>query len=207
MRPRIRQFHKQAEPQSCTALAIRCALHEFGVSTFSGTDGGELPLWNELKRGSKKGEEEILPHAAIQYLQERGLAVTMVEDMVRTRPLAQMAPKDYGDYLVGLKMIGVVPEDRAIDLDADFDKDARVFMIVGFIDMGLGKLATHTILCRKEGAHYWALNPDGGTDKAYDRSDLISFLAVADPTIDPKPEFASKSFYIYTGLSYVARKK
>lgn len=207
MRPRIKHFHPQAEPQSCTALAIRCALHEFGLSTYAGVAGGELPLWNELKRGTKQGEQEILPHAAIEYMAQRGLTVEMIEDKVRTRPLAHLAAKDYSDYLVGLKAINVTPVDRGIDLKADFDDDARVFMIVGFIDAKLGKLATHTILCRREGNSYWALNPDGGTDKSYDASEMIRFMAVTDPIIKPKPEFASKDIYLYTGLSYRAWKK
>ncbi len=201
MARRITSFRKQAAPQSCTALAIKCTLHEFGLGTYSGVAGGELTLWNELKRGSTAGEEEILPHAAIACLRSRGCTVELIQDPARVKPLKLHAPKDYSDYKSGLASKGIVPRKRPLDLDADFADDARVFMIVGFISLALRKLATHTILCRREGAEYWALNPDGATDKAYTRIEMESFLAHANPLLTG-PEFASKDIYVYTGIAF-----
>ena len=208
MAKRITRFNQQHHPQSCTALAIKIALHEFGIATYSGLAGGEISLWQELKRGATSGEEEILPHSAIMNLRARGCTVELIEDKVRTAPLSLHAPTDYGQYSTGLSTNGIVAQNRALDPAGDFLNDARVFMIVGFLGratpFGPPKLLTHTVLCRLDGGMYWALNPDGGTDKAYTLSEFQTFLANTSPMLPVKPEFASKTSYTYTGISYRA---
>jgi hypothetical protein len=208
MATRIKSFRPQSRPQSCTALAIKVALHEFGISTYSGTDGGEISLWQQLKRSSTSGEEEILPHAAVKYLQSRGCTVEVIEDPAHTVPLSGRARADYIQYTTGLTSHGIVPQTRPLDLTKDFLDDARVFIIVGFIGAptrgGPPKLLTHTVLCRKEEGMYWTLNPDGGTDKAYSLSEVQAFLANTNLISPVKPEFASKKIYIYTGITYRA---
>ena len=208
MATRIKTFRPQSRPQSCTALAIKVALHEFGISTYSGLDGGEISLWQQLKRSSTTGEEEILPHAAVTYLQSRGCTVQVIEDPAHTVPLSGRARADYIQYTTGLTSHGIVPQYRPLDLTKDFLNDARVFIIVGFIGAptrgGPPKLLTHTVLCRNEGGMYWILNPDGGTDKAYSLSEIQAFLANTNLISPVKPEFASKKTYIYIGISYRA---
>ncbi len=112
MATRITAFKAQKKPQSCTALAIKVTLHELGVSTYSGIDGGELALWEQLKRSNTIGEEEILPHAAILYLQSRGCTVELIEDKFRTAPLSLKAPDDYLQYTKGLSTNGIVAQFR-----------------------------------------------------------------------------------------------
>ena len=208
MATRIKSFRPQSRPQSCTALAIKVALHEFGISTYSGLDGGEVSLWQQLKRSSTTGDEEILPHAAVTYLQSRGCKVEVIEDPAHTVPLSGRARADYIQYMTGLASHGIVPQNRPLDLTKDFLNDARVFIIVGFIGAptrgGPPKLLTHTVLCRKEEGMYWTLNPDGGTDKAYSISEVQAFLANTNLISPVKPEFASKKTYIYTGICYRA---
>jgi hypothetical protein len=208
MATRIKSFRPQARPQSCTALAIKVALHELGISAYPGLDGGELSLWQQLKRSSRTGDEDIMPHAAVTYLQSRGCTVEVIEDPAHTLLLSGRARSDYIQYTTGLTSHGIVPHNRPLDLTKDFADDARVFIIVGFIGAptrgGPPKLLTHTVLCRKEGGMYWTLNPDGGTDKAYSLSEVQAFLANTNLIAPVKPEFASKKTYIYTGINYRA---
>jgi hypothetical protein len=206
MATRITTFKAQKKPQSCTAIAIKVTLHELGVSTYSGIDGGELALWEQLKRSNTIGEEEIMPHAAILYLQSRGCTVELIEDKIRTAPLSLNAPGDYSQYTTGLSTNGIVAQNRALDPANDFLNAARVFVIVGFLGRatvaGPLKLLTHTVLCRLHGGSYWTLNPDGATDKAYSLGEVQTFLAHANPMAPVKPEFASKKCYTYTGIAY-----
>ena len=197
---RVAKIHEQAHSQSCNALAIIITLAELGKGSYAGNKGEELTLHSVLKRSKKAGEEEIMPYRTVEYLKYRkGLDVTVVEDQTRTAVLKASVTDLYNDWMEGLKAIRSSPALRKLDLVKDFEGDARVFLIVGFMDKR--KLMTHTILARKEAAKYCVLNPDGGTDDEYTLGHMQGFLSA--PMNKPVP-FANRD-YIYTGIAIVNR--
>lgn len=198
--PRVTKVHEQDHPQSCNALAILVALAELGRGKYGGNKGEEATLHSVLKRSSVSGEEEIMPYRTVEYLKYRkGLDTVVIEDQTRTAGLKAMAADMYKDCMDGLKAIRSSPVLRALDLASDFGKDARVFLIVGFIDKG--KLMTHTILARLDGPTYYVLNPDGGTDTPYTLGDMKTFLGASPAS---PQSFAGRN-YIYTGIAMVFR--
>jgi len=199
MTQRITNYQKQDHPQSCTALAIKCALHEFDIIKYDGLKGGELKLWNKLKRSNSKGEEDIMPHSAVSYLLKKGCKVEIIENKTKSAPLVQLANKEYSEYQQGLTQENLKPTNRPLDVIKDFENDARIFMIVGFLNQG--KFSTHTLLCRKDANSYWVLNPDGGTDTSYTYSEFDAFLKHNNPQVQ-SPNFGSKTNYIFTGICF-----
>ncbi len=72
---------------------------------------------------------------------------------------------------------------------ADFDSGIRAMLISIIMD---GSGATHFVLARKDGGHYFVMNPDGASDEQDDNLfDYInSFTVKTYGTVD----------YLYTGI-------
>jgi hypothetical protein len=158
----------------------------------------EMQIWGQIKRSAVVGEEEIMPSAAVSYLQTKGLLAEVCQDKSITGSLKKLAPVDYQQYKTGLKSASIVRQAK-LDPTTAFNKDARVFQIVGF--MGKGKLMTHTILLRKDQGKIWAMNPDGATDTEYSESEVGNFLAGQTSPVS----FAGKA-YLCAGIAYRAWK-
>lgn len=192
-----RYAYAQAHPQSCTAVAIMVTLSELGLTDVHLSRGREMMIHGQLKRDPTpgSGQEEILPHAAVQYLTQMGTSATVYQDKARTTPLKGAAPGDYAQFKQGLAGAGIGRTFGAIDLNTVFNNDARVFLIVGFFQGPA--LKTHTILMRQDGGSVWVMNPDGGTDHQYTAGQVSAFL---NAPMTATFHFANRG-YIYTGIA------
>lgn len=196
----MRIQYNQTHPQSCTAVAIMVTLAELGLIPQTDVASTlEMQIWGQIKRSAVVGEEEIMPSAAVSYLQGKGMLAEVCQNKSITDGLKQFAPTDYKQYKSGLKGANIVRQAK-LDPTTAFNNDARVFQIVGF--MGTGKLMTHTILMRKDQGKIWAMNPDGATDTEYSESEIGNFLAGQQNSVN----FAGKA-YLCAGIAYRAWKK
>lgn len=157
----------------------------------------EMGIWGNCKRSDTVGEEEIFPSSAMLSVRSKGALAEIYEDKTITAALKQFAPVDYGQYKSGLKSSGITRNGK-LDLSSAFQNEARVFIIVGFMDMGHSgpKLMTHTVLARKDQGSIWVMNPDGKSDTQYSEGEITTFLnGQQAPTA-----FAGKS-YLATGIA------
>jgi hypothetical protein len=187
--------YQQTEQQSCTAAAIMVTLAELGKIAATDIDQTrEMRIWGQTKRSSVKGQEEIMPHSAIDCLCSYGLQTELHQNRTITGGLKQAAAKDYAEYKQGVQRYQI-PRGAALNLSTAFAKDARVFLIVGF--MVGNDLKTHTILLRRDQGNIWVMNPDGGSDTQYSDSQVLGFISGQTTPVT----FACRS-YLCAGIAY-----
>ena len=192
-----RYSYPQTEHQSCTAVSIMVTLAELGkIPATDINRNKEMLIWGLTKRGNLTGQEEVMPHKAINYLTSQGLLTELHQNKTITGGLKQAAPKDYAEYKQGLKSEKIT-RGAALDLTTAFAKDARVFLIVGFMEANA--LKTHTILVRKDQGKIWVMNPDGGSDTEYADSQVLAFIGGQKTPVN----FAGRS-YLCAGIAYRA---
>ncbi len=156
----------------------------------------EMQIWGQTKRGNVKGLEEVMPHKAINYLTSQGLLTELHQNKTITGALKQAAAQDYAEYKQGLTAEKIT-RSGALDLTTAFAKDARVFLIVGFMDANA--LKTHTVLVRKDQGKLWVMNPDGGSDTEYADAQVLAFIGGQKTPVT----FAGRS-YLSAGIAYRA---
>jgi hypothetical protein len=188
---------QQTEPQSCTAASIMVTLAELGkIPATDIKQTKEMEIWGLTKRGNVKGQEEVMPHKAINYLTSQGLVTELHQNKTITDGLKKAAAHDYAEYKQGLKDEKITRSGE-LNLTTAFAKDARVFLIVGFMEANA--LKTHTILVRKDGGKLWVMNPDGGSDTEYADAKVLAFIGGQKTPVN----FAGRN-YLCAGIAYRA---
>ena len=192
-----RYSYNQTEEQSCTAAAIMVTLAELGKIASTDIDQTrEMRIWEQTKRGTVQGKEEVMPHNGIDCLCSYGLHTELHENNQITAVLKHAAAADYAEYERGLQHYQIT-RSGAVNITTAFANDARVFLIVGF--MSGQDLKTHTVLMRRDQGSLWVMNPDGGTDTQYTDAEVLQFTSGQTA---PVP-FAGRD-YLCAGIAYRA---
>ncbi len=192
-----RYSYNQTEEQSCTAAAIMVTLAELGKIAATDIDQNrEMRIWGQTKRGNVQGQEEVMPHSAIDCLCSYGLHTELHQNKQITAVLKHAAATDYAEYKQGLQRYQI-PRSGALNITTAFANDARVFLIVGFMS-GLA-LKTHTVLVRRDQGSLWVMNPDGGTDTQYSDAEVLLFISGQNAPV----HFAGRN-YLCAGIAYRA---
>ncbi len=152
----------------------------------------EFGIWGNCKRSDVVGEEEIFPAQAMLSLRSKGAMAEIFQNKDITAGLKHAAANDYQQYKTGLANNGIQRNGK-LDLSSCFNDDARIFVIVGFMQP---TLKTHTVLMRKDQGQIWVMNPDGGSDTSYSEGEIANFLAGQMAPVN----FAGRS-YLCAGIA------
>ena|SRR5262249_29192747 len=185
-----RQSLNQSGQMSCGAACIAVALDELGIGNFKSDQATENAIYPQIWRTANG---ESAPALIDKYLnQQAGIRAWIMENPVRTAAL--MIGSRGALFEAWLEYSGELWTKSAWRyprglLEKDFNYDARIMLVSIIANSGL----MHYILARRDGGHYYVMNPDGGSDN---QSDDI-FTGYIDSY---NPKTIGGVSYIYTGI-------
>jgi hypothetical protein len=136
-----------------------------GIQNFKSDRTTESAIYHQIWRVANG---ESAPALIDKYLnQQGGIRAWIMENPVRTAALMIGSRgalfKPWLDYSGELWKNSAWRYPRGL-LEKDFNHDARVILVSIIANSGL----MHYILARRDGAHYYIMNPDGGSDGQHD---------------------------------------
>jgi len=189
-----RTQHNQLGPKSCGAASLMCALDELGHLGQAVDTITEQDIYNSTQRAPN---DVSSPAKVVKTALARGAQAWLMETPWRTAALMANSPIQLGsawlEYSAELWKEWVWRTPRSLT-PADLTSGVRAMLISVIMD---GSGATHFILARYDGGHYWVMNPDGASDEQDDALfDYIDKLTIRR---------YGRTNYLYTGICVCVR--